>query len=242
MLQYRRLPLSGLMNVRDLGGFSVKGGATKFGVLVRSEVPSALSASDLEFLKEYGLKHVIDFRSENECMEIPDILSNEDWITYINMPIYDEMAAKGISVEKNKSFCWVDHYIRLIEHSKSWILDVLTAIEKTDGCVLYHCATGKDRTGLITMALLGLCGVAEEDIIADYTVSSIYLKPFYNKLLDEGKVDSLDNPFFSTAPENMCHLIKYINSEYGDIPSYLNSCAISDTTLASLKRRLIQNL
>jgi protein-tyrosine phosphatase len=36
------------------------------------------------------------------------------------------------------------------------------------GCVVFHCAGGKDRTGLLALVLLTLAGAAPEEIIADY--------------------------------------------------------------------------
>lgn len=243
MLQYRRLPLHGLINARDLGGFSTTCGVTKFGVLVRSEVPAALTPEDLSFLKNYGVKYDVDLRSKKECVSAPDVLARENWLTYVNIPMYDENAAKGICIgdEKDAKFSWADHYVRMIECSKDWILEVLTVLEKANGCVIFHCATGKDRTGLITMALLGLCGVSDEDIISDYSVSSIFLQPIFREMLSDGKAQSLDDPFFSTAPENMALLLNYINSKYGDIPAYLKYCGVSDTIIGSLQNRFVQN-
>ncbi|MGI5985239.1 MAG: tyrosine-protein phosphatase [Clostridiales bacterium] len=239
MQNYKRLPLEGLKNARDLGGFGTPLGVTKFGVFIRSDVPSSLSAEDIEFLKRYNLKSVIDLRSQKECSAIPDALSQEDWLSYMNVPMYDEKAAKGVCTDDNEKFLWADHYIRLADTSKRWIFEVITALERARDCTLFHCATGKDRTGLVSMALLGLCGVSDEDIIADYSVSQIYLRPLYEKMLSEGKAKSLDDPFFCTAPENMSRLLQYINSEYGDIPSYLNSCGISNALMDSLKKRFI---
>ena len=34
--------------------------------------------------------------------------------------------------------------------------------------VVFHCAAGKDRTGLTSALVLGLCGVADELIVADF--------------------------------------------------------------------------
>ena len=44
-----------------------------------------------------------------------------------------------------------------------------------DGCTLFHCRAGKDRTGVVAMLLLGLAGVSDEDIVADYAATQRYL-------------------------------------------------------------------
>ena len=50
---------------------------------------------------------------------------------------------------------------------------MLTAIAYArPGGVLYHCMGGRDRTGMITMLVLALVGVAPEDIAADYELSA----------------------------------------------------------------------
>ncbi len=236
----RRLPLEGLFNTRDLGGFCVRDGVTKFGVFLRSDVPAFLSAGDISFLKSYGLKSVLDLRSLEECAAVPDILSSDSSITYINVPMYDRMAANGASAGgcENKTFAWADHYIRMVEENKNWMLKVLSSLSEAPNCTLIHCATGKDRTGLVAMALLGLCGVSDEDIISDYSISQVYLKPVYEKLLHDGCQRTLTDPYFSTAPENMALLISHINSVYGGIPSYLKACGASDRLFQILCYRL----
>jgi hypothetical protein len=48
----------------------------------------------------------------------------------------------------------------------------MTAIARAQpGGVLVHCRRGNDRTGIITLLLLALAGVAEDEIIADYELS-----------------------------------------------------------------------
>jgi protein-tyrosine phosphatase len=54
---YRRLPLTGLKNARDLGGYPTRdGGATRYRTLIRSEAPLKLTEADLTFLREFGVK------------------------------------------------------------------------------------------------------------------------------------------------------------------------------------------
>jgi hypothetical protein len=90
---------------------------------------------------------------------------------------------------------------------------------------------------------LGLCGVSNEDIAADTSVSQCYLGPFYNEILlsvRKGHFPSLSAPFFSTAPENMSVLLEHWHSKYGGIPGFLRDCGVSDATCARLKENSSQ--
>ena len=44
---------------------------------------------------------------------------------------------------------------------------------------IYHCAGGKDRTGVISALLLGIAGVPDEVIAEDYALSARYLMDRY---------------------------------------------------------------
>ena len=49
--------------------------------------------------------------------------------------------------------------------------DAITAIADSPGAVVFHCAAGKDRTGLVSAVVLGALGVSDEDIVADYAMT-----------------------------------------------------------------------
>jgi hypothetical protein len=60
----------------------------------------------------------------------------------------------------------------------------VTACAEADGCVLFHCTTGKDRTGILACCLLGAVGVSREDIAADYCLSQVYLQDMFAGMRD----------------------------------------------------------
>lgn len=237
MLSYRRLPLTGLLNARDLGGYAVPGGATRFGVFVRADAPVLLSDGDQCFLRDYGLTTVVDLRGDHERKKAPDCLAAVPWVTYKAVPLYDRMAAHGECLN-GKSFSWSAHYVRMAEKNKDWLRAVLGALAAASGCALFHCATGKDRTGLVAAALLGLCGVSDEDIAADYCLSRLYLSPLVSELIRAGRISSPEDPFFGTQPENMLALLSHLRETYGGIPEYLRACGLSDEIANVLRERL----
>ena len=64
-------------------------------------------------------------------------------------------------------------YIKRAREHSDWVRDVVTACCEAQTPVLYHCTTGKDRTGIISCCLLGAVGVSREDIAADYCLSMV---------------------------------------------------------------------
>ncbi len=244
MTHYRRLPLDGLNNARELGGFPTPYGATEFGVFLRCEVPSALTKRDIAFLRDYGVTDVIDFRGSLELERTPDVLAREPWLEYHHIPLFDEHAAKGAMPESERSqarFFWGDQYISMTESGKGWVREVLTTLAGAAGCAIFHCTTGKDRTGIITALLLGLCGVSGEDIAADYCISSLYLREMYEKmsfLMPAGRRGDFSDPFFSTAAENMQALLEHWNKTYGGIEGYVRACGVGDAAAAKIREKL----
>ena len=80
-----RIELEKLINTRDLGGMkTVDSKIIKDNCLIRSGVLKKLSGEDIITLKNHNLKTVIDFRSEKEFVERPDV--KIDGVTYLNFP------------------------------------------------------------------------------------------------------------------------------------------------------------
>jgi protein-tyrosine phosphatase len=255
-MHYRRLPLTGLCNARDLGGFPTSyGTATKYGVFLRSEVPAHITKEDMDYLKAYGIKMSMDFRGTSEIKRTPSLMETVDWAEYRHCPVFNEQVAMGADLGKPPPEppggppgpdMWRRMYVSMAEDNKSWAKKALETAAEANGAVMFNCTTGKDRTGIFTALLLSIAGVAEADIIADYCVSKIYLKPMYltmSHLLpvkpENGKVD-LSNPFFQTDPENMETLLDYLKETYGGVVDYIRAIGVSDDVIDTIRERILE--
>jgi protein-tyrosine phosphatase len=244
----RRLPLEGLVNTRDLGGYPTKDGKmTRYGAAVRSEAPQSLTDRDVEALIAYGIKTVVDLRGAEEIERHPSRLSGLSSVDYHCCPAFDEsvaFAAKG-GTPFQENFDMGAKYIEMAERRKDWIYKVMTVIAESDGGVLFNCAMGKDRTGIVAALLLGHAGAHEVDIVADYSVSDQYLVPVYERIFDRMRWDMTDEeinklmPYFLTPPDNMRRLLGHINKTYGGVTEYLRDCGLDDAALARLRARMI---
>lgn len=153
----RRLMTKGLFNARDLGGFPTKDGrTTKFGVFVRSEAPVELPEEDIAYLRCYGITASMDFRSTGECVARPSDL--REILPYYHRPLFHEAAMAAAQPQPLENISWGAQYISMAEESRDWAVDVLTIAAENPGALLYHCTTGKDRTGLMTCYLLAIAG------------------------------------------------------------------------------------
>nr|WP_290771559.1 tyrosine-protein phosphatase [Anaerofustis sp.] len=171
------LPLEGTNNVRDLGGYYCdlgKGKITKYHKFIRSSGLSYITKKDIDFLISYGVKDVLDLRSQEEAEAMPNKLKDIEGITYYNIPLSIEDMVADITKEE-KNFNMQEGYIKRIE-SKHIIKGIVEYIaDNINGNFLFHCTAGKDRTGLVASILLGLCKVSRSDIKANYEVSHTYM-------------------------------------------------------------------
>lgn len=246
----RRLRLETLYNCRDLGGYPVEGGRTKFGVFLRSEMPINLSENDEKKLRDYGIKMSLDFRSTREADRTRSNFRDADWVEFHHMPTFPENAdnptdPNNWNVDTRKEgFNWGDAYIQIAELSKAWAKKSIEYAAECDGVLHYHCFTGKDRTGIFSCYLLGIAGVSTEDIAADYCLSQSLLDPFYaDKVLNfdrENRDNNKSNLFLFTSPTNMFKFIAYLEKEYGGIVGYLKHCGVSEETIETIRNKFIE--
>ncbi|MGE4352761.1 MAG: tyrosine-protein phosphatase [Oscillospiraceae bacterium] len=242
MLGFRRLPIHEMPNLRDLGGYAVPDGMTKYGVFLRSAVPNQLTDEGKALLRRYSLGTVIDFRSAQETERIPDPLREMDGVDYIHLPIFDAAAAgAALKIRPGTGFSWTTHYIRMVDEQYAWVVQVIRTLAHAKGCALFHCTTGKDRAGIISALILALCGVSEEDIIADYCVSEVYLRNMYAGMENYAKLcnGDLDNPFYRTKPAAMRALLKYLEEVYDGAGGYLEKSGLSKKDAALIRTKLI---
>jgi protein-tyrosine phosphatase len=109
---------------------------------------------------------------------------------------------------------------------------------------LFHCTTGKDRTGWAAAALLLLVGVAEDDAMNDYLLTNALLLPHLQPLFDRfaaagGDPDVL-LPVLGAAPEYLEASLGEMRTEYGTVEQYFtDALGIDATTQSALRECMV---
>ncbi len=234
----KRLQLDSILNCRDLGGYPCPDGVTRFGRFLRCAIPETPTGDDIVKVLQYGVNTVIDLRDKEEAERNPSVFKFLDGVDYHHICLLEFNPAAveffGTSLEKS--------YIYSIENHKQDYKNVLETIaDAKDGCILYNCYFGKDRTGLLSAILLYIAGADVEDIIADYQVSYTYLLPFIQKNFSEGSPWGVEGDFFKSDANTIANLLNFINENYGDISGYLKNIGVTDDTVSKIKNRFFKS-
>lgn len=161
-----RILLQSLSNTRDLGAIATADGRHILPrrLLRSGELYHLSNADKTRLVEEYNLKIIIDLRSSVERKCRPDTIMAD--VEYYHVPVVDE-AIQKIS-NKEELLDWLDKmpddvemYMRtqyrnlcedqLVLKQYARFIDIL--FQQETGAVLWHCETGKDRTGLGTAPL-----------------------------------------------------------------------------------------
>lgn len=269
------LGLEGVANARQLGSYiGANGRKIKNGLLFRSGVLSSATDNDKIILSEkYGVKYVYDLRTAIELKHEPD--GNIPGATYINMPVEDAdnniwkkmFACDGAT--QHDQLLLFSHYEeanRMVRKMYTgYVADefcqlqyaaFLDSLLRTEGPVLWHCAQGKDRTGLAAAFLLAALGVDRETIILDFCLTNTPYQPTVNKLVARLKEHDTQNgiSFDVTiraieviqAMEGVCveffiAALDYIDTIYGSMDRYLHTIlALTDDEIKTLRDKFLE--
>jgi len=187
-------------------------------------------------MRAYGVTTVIDLRSAGELARTPSPFAGGAGAVYLHRELIDDSDMNEIGDSESM----LERYLYIVNTRPAAFRAVFEAIAFADGCVLFHCFAGKDRTGLVAAMLLELAGVARDDIATDYGETDIQLASQYEKWIAEapavkraGFMDELRCP-----PERILGVLDHIDKRWGGVGSYLEAAGTPPAALDRLATRL----
>jgi protein-tyrosine phosphatase len=241
----RAIALEGCLNFRDLGGYPTAEGRTvRWRQVFRSDALHLLTPADIAVVRdELAVRDVIDLRSSAEVRsEGQGPLAEED-IRFHHLPLFDgEVRAEDR--ERAAQVSLVDRYVFLAELAQDRIGRVIGTIATADAGAVFHCAAGKDRTGVISAIVLGLLGVPDDVIVADYVATQDNLDAIVERLNSlEGyrtMLAELPPDTMHANPETMMEFLERMRSRHGTMERYAREAGLSDDVVARLRARLLE--
>ena len=238
----RRIALDGCLNFRDLGGYpTADGRRVRWRELFRSDSLHLLTTADVQRLRqELGLGFVIDLRSTAELRKEGRGLLEAQAIRFHHLPLFD--GERTARTDPPPFASLGELYFLMIEHAAPAVGRVVTALAESGCPAVFHCAAGKDRTGVVSAVLLGLLDVPDEVIVADYAATREQLEAIVDRLMSlegyKAMLAELPPDTMHAEPETMITLLERVRGTYGAMAEYARHAGVSDDAIATLRARL----
>ena len=233
------LKLDGTRNTRELGGYPTPRGLTATGRVLRSDAMARLSEADKAFLYTYGVRRVVDLRGVFEVHNAPCGLSGYKDVEVFSVSLLDNIHSEGLAGKFPSSMG--ELYCGLLEKSGAKIMQALRLISEAEGVTIVNCTAGKDRTGILSMLLLALAGVTEDEILGDYSVTEINLGDMFKRQMEKAKGTDVKIPefVFRSEPKNMETALTWIKDNHGNAVEYCRANGLSEEELSRLQTKLL---
>ncbi|HZU71200.1 MAG TPA: tyrosine-protein phosphatase [Acidimicrobiales bacterium] len=241
----RRIAFLGVLNFRDLGGYATSGGGrTRWGHIYRSDTLSRLAPDDIEAFHLLGVETFYDLRRPDECEKEPGPL-----------------ACINLVLPSRRVFDTDPATLRDRHDGERWLLEDYLGMLANAGPVfgqlyaqlahpaakpaVFHCAGGKDRTGMTAALLLLARGVDRETVLDDYELTGQYGGPEHvpevvDSFVQAGISREAAEGMISAPRWAMAEALRELDRTHGGIEAYLRGPArLAGETLAQLRQRLI---
>lgn len=228
------------VNFRDLGGYpSADGRTVRIGCFYRSGGLFLFNEKELEAFRNLQVRTVIDLRTASECAEDPDpdlgetIVRQQSGLTSTKGEEIDfsptgmmRIGSEGLQQLEDLT----GYYRDMPFHNPSFML-IFEHIRKGNTPLVFHCASGKDRTGVATMMVLGLLGCSRETILEDYLLSNLHTRSFLDRAFANEKEDLNLHPerrellqmMFGVSPRIGNAVLDEIDRRYSSMEDFLKA-------------------
>jgi protein-tyrosine phosphatase len=236
----RRVPLDGALNFRDLGGYATPLGTTRRGRLYRSDALSTLTERDVSLLLELGLATVVDLRNAKEVDASPGAFATHDTVRYHHNPVALLGDTDLPPHERLLAIDFAAHNIDMARYSSETFAFVFHLLAREEAYPLvFHCAGGRDRTGVAAALILSAAGVAREEIVADYLISNEYLVPLMQRMRTSYAAQGIDpEPILANLhlrEAYLAALLDMLERDFGGVEGYLESIGVRSEELATFR-------
>ena len=196
------LGVASVPNLRDMGGYQTRDGSVVArGLVYRSNALTGMSAEDIKKIAPLGLKNDYDLRVAAEAKAAPDALPanvrrhllsvmadlKPGALPDINALLHKPKDANAVLGDGKVEALFIQGYrefVTLPSANRAYRTLFVSLADPKALPAVFHCASGKDRTGWAAAALLTLLGAPKETVIADYLRTNDYLLPQSANMID----------------------------------------------------------
>lgn len=237
------IELQGAYNVRDLGGLRTKDGrVTRAGVVYRGDSLDNITPGDDKVLfDKLGIGTIIDLRTkaETELVNVHFPVARYRYSVLIEGRLGHEPFPSDDPVELAKV------YLSNLDNGRPAVkatMEIIARNLQAGAATLFHCAAGRDRTGIIAALLLGLVGATDGQIAQDYVQSNRNVRRVTRKLAE--------NPLYANSGSDrpeviMLHektilgFMRLLREQFGGPRQFCLDSGIAPETISAIEENFV---
>ena len=253
----RLVPLEGSFNFRDLGGYPGRDGRpTRWRRLFRADALHELTPEDVDRLQELGLRTVVDLRTERELARTGRGPLEPEDVAFHHLAVVQEgIRGAGTSdgVTERESMAapapagddLAERYLWYLDVGRHSLVEALTLLGGDEHYPLvFHCAAGKDRTGVLAALVLEIVGVDREVIVADYVITAERLRFIMDRWLADPefaeRMAKVPASRLSVEAVTMERFLDHLQTRYGGARSWALSAGVPAGALDRMVEFLLE--
>lgn len=242
----RAIAFEAVFNFRDLGGYPTSDGrTTRWRRLFRADGLNRLRDHEGEQVQALGIRTVIDLRTPDEVAShgrFPPAVAPVD---YRHLPLFDVQPDWAGFGEPDAPGFLADRYVEMLETGRSSVASALRILgDAASYPLVFHCAAGKDRTGILAAVVLGLLGVPDEVIIDDYALSHEATLRMFAWVKASGRdVDAGYQPppssVIAALPDTMARFLAHLRQTHGGAAGLAGDLGVDGAVLEGIRAELL---
>lgn len=277
IMTQRHINIEGVINFRDLGGYqNDQGQVVVWGSVFRSAQLDRLTADGIAKMADMRIQTVVDLRFSEETAMYPTVFEavpGAEVLSWHDEHLSAEASKTDVgdrslamkqswrdSLETHdpvqvREAMRVNYPKKLYSHREIYRKMLLRLIEGQTPLV-FHCAAGKDRTGVAAALILSLLGVSNQVIVDDYLLTQAHIANLLDSWLVGGATDQQEygsfqqrfgryeravvQPIFDADISYINTLLDYVDQTYGTFNNYaLEVLDLSEQQIQTLRDNLL---
>lgn len=243
----RVVPLFAVHNFRDLGGYPTSDGReTRWRTLYRADGLYRLTPGDARAVVDLGVRTVLDLRTDNEVKTRGTFPVDDFDVAYHRLPIIDATWGETSTPEIEDVVEYlVFAYRGMLAEAAPRFADAIRLLAQQEVLpAVFHCAAGKDRTGILSALVLGSLGVDEQIIAADYGLTEratqrliVWAREHQPELAD--LYAKMPVRFAAADPRAMTIILRDMKTQHGSVRNYVREIGVEEDAVDALARSLL---
>ena len=237
------IPLQGCFNFRDLGGYRARDGRmVRSGALFRSDALHFMTPEDMALAQtSLGLSTVVDLRNPDEAADAGRWPADGSSVRYRNIPFLEDRDISHPVEGADPVARLTEIYTWIIANAGERVAQALNLLAEDQTLpAVVHCTAGKDRTGVLSAITLGLLGVDEEQVMADYILTNQVIGVLGERLRQRPGNEGRPLYMFEAQPRAMERALSDLNNGWGGPEGFILAHGVTPDTVQRLRDALLE--